>query len=74
MKQRVNEVNITIDECESRLFSTKNQIDRLRNEQEQYKVDISYTKATTDNQKEAYEKLHQYYQKQVNINIQLDSQ
>lgn len=68
LKARMNDVNLRIDECEGKMFSTKNQIDRLRNESEQTKVDLSYSRATVENQREAYEKLHNYYQKQVSLN------
>lgn len=47
------------------MFGNKNTLDRLRNENEQVKVDLTYAKATCDNQREAYEKLNHYYRKQM---------
>eukprot|EP00347_Sterkiella_histriomuscorum_P009621 403340510 len=72
-KMDVHDLNKRINELEAVLFANKNQIDRLRNENEQIKVDLSYNKATCDNQLEAYEKLNSYYQRQVQVNQDLDS-
>ena len=59
---------------ESKIFMYKNQMDRLRNENDQIKVDLSYAKATSENQREAYQKLNEYYQRQVELNQELNLQ
>lgn len=45
----MNSTTSRINDCESKIFANKNFIDRLRNESEQIKVDLSYAKATNEN-------------------------
>ncbi|CDW79632.1 UNKNOWN [Stylonychia lemnae] len=74
IKHQINNIQARQNDYESKQFSYKNQVDRLKNENDQIMVDLSYAKATTDNQRDAYQKLNDYYQKQVMINQDLDQQ
>ncbi len=46
-----------MSESESRLLKQKQLVERLRNESEQLKVDLSYARANSENQQLAYDKL-----------------
>jgi phage shock protein A len=68
LKQQMNLLTSKMNDMESKSFTYKNAIDRYRNENEQIKVDLTYSRASAENQKEAYDKLTLHYNKQVAFN------
>ena len=52
-----------VNEYESKIFSSRQSIDKLRSENEQLKVDLSYQVANVENQKSAFDKLASHYNK-----------
>ena len=49
LKAEMNSLSQRLNDLESQSFAAKSTIDRLRNESEQIKVDLTYARATAQN-------------------------